>query len=114
MDTPAAVLAIAPVPKVRTSKITTGRLEEVKDLKDLERGRCELFADANKRLFAPAGQDPAAQGFDVTPSKREKDAQPVTPTSETAIVTKFPESSICEIAPASPDFEAATKNDDGE
>jgi hypothetical protein len=72
LDTPAAVLAVAPVLKVRTSKVTTGRLEEDKDLEDPERERCELFADANKRLFASAAQASAAQVFDVTPSKREK------------------------------------------
>jgi hypothetical protein len=33
----------------------------------------------------------------VTPFKREKDAQPMTRTSETATVTIFPESSICEM-----------------
>jgi hypothetical protein len=33
----------------------------------------------------------------VTPFKREKNAQPMTRTSETATVTTFPESSICEM-----------------
>jgi hypothetical protein len=84
MGTPAAELAVAPVPKVRTSKTKTGRLQKDKDLEDLERRRCELFADANKQFFASAGQAPAAS-----------------------------ESSICEIAPASSDLEATTKNDDG-
>jgi hypothetical protein len=97
LDTPAAVLAVAPILKVRTSEITTGRLEDDKDLEDLERERCELFADANKRLYASAAQASAAQVFDVTPSKREKDAQPMTRTSETATVTTFPESYICEM-----------------
>jgi hypothetical protein len=114
MDTTAAVLAVAPVPKVRTSKTTTDRLQKDKDLEDLERRRCELFADVNKQLFTSASQAPTAQVFDLTPSKREKDAQPMTPTFETAIVTNVPESFSCEVAPVSSDFEATTKNDDGE